>query len=167
MLTFLNTKPRIGRGTQTCTAQLHHVYSESSSSFRMPFSGKGGTPLGQTSPCLCTGTYFFNFSQSCSLRSFTVLLVLLSMFVVHVSVDIDVNARGQKFLLCSLVGVCLFIPILGGKSCGLSSGQNLVLFVSACRLLRIGNMRLFGPAVRLTPRGGGRARSLYATPPSL
>ena len=47
MLRFLNTELQIGHGTQICAAQFHHVYSESSSSFALPFSGKAGTPLGQ------------------------------------------------------------------------------------------------------------------------
>ena len=56
---------------EQCTGPLNHVYSESSSSSAFPFSGKAGTPLGQASPCLWTGTYFFKFSQSCNLRAFT------------------------------------------------------------------------------------------------
>ena len=54
-----------------CTAPLNHLYSESSSPSALPFSGRAGTPLGHTSPCLWTATYFFNFSQSCDLRAFT------------------------------------------------------------------------------------------------
>ena len=65
--------------TQSCTLdgahkhalQSHQVYSESSSSVALPFSGKAGTPLGQTSPHLWTGTYFFNLSQPRGLRSFS------------------------------------------------------------------------------------------------
>ena len=53
------------------TAPVDHLYCESASSSAVPFSGRAGTPLGQTSPCLWTGTYFFNFSQSCNLRTFT------------------------------------------------------------------------------------------------
>ena len=71
MLTFFSTELQIGPCTQTCATQFHHVYSESSLSFALPFSGRAGTPFGQTSPCLWTGTYFLNFSQSCSLRSFS------------------------------------------------------------------------------------------------
>ena len=71
VLTFLNRELHIGRGTQTCTAQLHHVYSESSPSFMLPLSGKAGTPLGQTSPYLWTGIYFFISPLSCRLGSFT------------------------------------------------------------------------------------------------
>ena len=37
-----------------CTALLNQVHSESSSSYALPFSGRAGTPLRQTSPCLCT-----------------------------------------------------------------------------------------------------------------
>ena len=53
------------------TAPLIHFYSESLSLSALLFSGRAGTPLGQTSPCLWTGTYFFNFCQSCNLRAFT------------------------------------------------------------------------------------------------
>ena len=56
---------------EQCTAPLNHVYSESSSPSALPFSGRAGTPLGQTSPCLSTGIHFFNFPQSCNLRAFT------------------------------------------------------------------------------------------------
>ena len=59
VLTFFSTELHSGRCTQTCTAQFHHVFSESSSSF----AGRAGTPLEQTWPCLWTGTYFFNFPQ--------------------------------------------------------------------------------------------------------
>ena len=54
-----------------CTAPLDHPYSESSSSSALPFSGRAGTPLGQTSPCLWTGTYFFSFPQSCNICAFS------------------------------------------------------------------------------------------------
>ena len=47
------------------TAPLIHFYSESLSLSALLFSGRAGTPLGQTSPCLWTGTYFFNFCQCC------------------------------------------------------------------------------------------------------
>ena len=53
------------------TAPFIHFYSESLSLSALLFSGRAGTPLGQTSPCLWTGTYFFNFCQSCNLRAFT------------------------------------------------------------------------------------------------
>ena len=53
------------------TAPLNHFYSGSSSLSASPFSGRAGVPLGQTSPCLWTGIYFFNFSQSCNFRAFT------------------------------------------------------------------------------------------------
>ena len=56
---------------EQCTAPLNHVYSESLSPSALPFSGRAGAPLGQTSPCLWTGTYFFKFPQSCNLRAFT------------------------------------------------------------------------------------------------
>ena len=36
-------------GAQTCTTQFHDVYSESLSSFALPFSGRAGTQMGQTS----------------------------------------------------------------------------------------------------------------------
>ena len=42
------------------TAPFMHFYSESLSLSAFLFSGRAGTPLGQTSPCLWTGTYFFN-----------------------------------------------------------------------------------------------------------
>ena len=35
-----------------CTAEFHHIYSESLLSFALPFSGITGTPFGQTSPCM-------------------------------------------------------------------------------------------------------------------
>ena len=53
------------------TAPFIHFYSESLLSSAFLFSGRAGTPLGQTSPCLWTETYFFNFCQSCNLRAFT------------------------------------------------------------------------------------------------
>ena len=56
-------------GTQTCTEHFTLAYSESL--FASSFSGRAGTPFGQTSPCLLLGTYFFSFCQSCSLRLFT------------------------------------------------------------------------------------------------
>ena len=56
-------------GTQTCTECFTLAYSESS--FALSFSGRAGTPFGQTSPCLLLGTYFFSFCQSCNLRLFT------------------------------------------------------------------------------------------------
>ena len=56
---------------EQCTAPLNHVYSASWSPSALPFSGRAGTPLRQTSPCLWTGTYFFNFPQSCNLRALT------------------------------------------------------------------------------------------------
>ena len=56
---------------EQCTALLNDVYSESSSSSALPFPGRAGTPLGQASPCLWTGTYFFNFPQSCNFCAFT------------------------------------------------------------------------------------------------
>ena len=40
------------------TAPFIHFYSESLSSSAFPFSGRAGTPLAQTSPCLWIGTYF-------------------------------------------------------------------------------------------------------------
>ena len=49
------------------TAPFIHFYSESLSLSALLFSGRAGTPLGQTSPFLWTGTYFFNFCQSCKL----------------------------------------------------------------------------------------------------
>ena len=52
-------------GTHTCTEHVIHGYSESS--FALSFSGRAGTPFGQTSPCVLLGTYFFSFCQSCSL----------------------------------------------------------------------------------------------------
>ena len=52
---------------QTCTKYVTLAYSKSS----LSFSGRAGTPFGQTSPCLLFGTYFFSFCQSCSLRLFT------------------------------------------------------------------------------------------------
>ena len=55
VLKFFSTELHIGWCTQTCAAQFRHVYSETSSSFALPFSGRAGTPLGQTSPCLWTG----------------------------------------------------------------------------------------------------------------
>ena len=39
------------------TAPFIHFYSESLSSSAFSFSGRAGTPLGQTPPCLWTGTY--------------------------------------------------------------------------------------------------------------
>ena len=54
---------------QTCTEYVTLAYSESS--FALSFSGRAGTPFGQTSPCLLFRTYFFSFCQSCSLRLFT------------------------------------------------------------------------------------------------
>ena len=68
MLTFFSTELHIGWCTQTRPAQFHHIYSESLSSFVLPFSGRAGTSLGEALPCLWT-TYCFNFSQSCSLCS--------------------------------------------------------------------------------------------------
>ena len=41
----------------------------------------------------------------------------------------------QKFMLGSLAGVLFTILKLGCKSNGLSSGQNLVFLVVACKLL--------------------------------
>ena len=52
--------------------------------------------------------------------------------VLHVFLHINVNARGQKFMLRSLGGVRLLIPKLGSKSGGLSGRQNVVLLVGAC-----------------------------------
>ena len=70
--TFFSVAQHIGRCTQTWHCTIHlHFYSESLSSSAFPFSGRAGTPLGQTSPCLWTGTYFFNFCQSCNLCAFT------------------------------------------------------------------------------------------------
>ena len=69
VVTFFNVAQHVGRCTQTW--HCIHFYSESLSSSAFPFSGRAGTPLGQTSPCLWTGTYFFNFCQSCNLRAFT------------------------------------------------------------------------------------------------
>ena len=47
--------------------------------------------------------------------------------------------------------VYLSIQKLGCKSSGLSSGQNVVLFVRACRALGLGCMRLFGLVAGLMP----------------
>ena len=52
--------------------------------------------------------------------------------------------------LRSLGGVFLSTQKLGSKSGGLSSGQNLVLFVTACRLLGLGSTRLFCLTARLS-----------------
>ena len=51
--------------------------------------------------------------------------------------QLNVNARRQKFMLGSPAGVLFTIPKLGckSKSSGLSSGQNLVFLVGACKLL--------------------------------
>ena len=48
--------------------------------------------------------------------------VLLATCMFHILLQIDVDAGCQKFMLRSLGGVSLFIPKLGCKSGGLSSG---------------------------------------------
>ena len=46
------------------TALFIRFYSKSLPSSAFLFSGRAGTPFGQTSPCLWTGTYFFNCEAS-------------------------------------------------------------------------------------------------------
>ena len=95
--------------------------------------------------------HFYSESLSESLfRSMTPLDGVRRVIVVlHVFLHINVNACGQKFMLRSLGGVRLSIPKLGSKSGGLSSRQNVVLLVCACRLLRTGCTRPFRFACRL------------------
>ena len=70
-VTFFSTAQHIGRCTQTWHYGVESCLFLTIVIKCIAFSGRAETPLGQTSPCLWTGTYFFNFSQSCNLRAFT------------------------------------------------------------------------------------------------
>ena len=75
--------------------------------------------------------------------------VFLPTNMLHLLLQTSINACGQERVLQSRGGVYLLLQKLGCKSSGLSSGQNLVLFATACMWPRLGSVRLFCPAARL------------------
>ena len=78
-------------------------------------------------------TYPVRYKIFRSMTSFDGVLLVIVVF--DVIIHVNVNACGQKFMLRSLGGVCLSIPKLGSNSGGLSSRQNVMLLVGACRWL--------------------------------
>ena len=70
-LPFFSVAQQIGRCTQTWHCTVHPFLFRTTVIVSIPFFRQGWDPIRQTCPCLWTGTYFFNFYQSCNLRAFT------------------------------------------------------------------------------------------------
>ena len=75
--------------------------------------------------------------------------VLLATCMFHILLQSDVDAGCHKFMLRSVGGVHLTVSKLGCKGSVLCGGQNLVVLMGACRLLRTACTRLLGPLGRM------------------
>ena len=70
-LSFFSAAQHMGRCTQTQHCTVYPFLFRITVTVSIAFFRQGGDPIRADIPCLWTGTYFFNFCQSCNLRAFT------------------------------------------------------------------------------------------------